>query len=58
MVLWYDDARRKGLSKEKYKRYCNGAFQQSYCIADIYKDETVKVIIQEKRKIWGIEEVI
>ena len=40
--------------KEKYKRYANQYFQQSFCMAKLYGDEQVKEIIRENKELWNI----
>ena len=40
--------------KKEYKMYCNLFFRQSSSIAEFYRDEEVKEMIKEKRKLWDI----
>ena len=41
--------------KEKYRVLCNRFFDQSYCLVEFYRQQSVQPFIKDKRKIWNLE---
>ena len=44
--------------KEEYRVLCNQFFDQAYCLAEFYKQQSICSLIKEKRIIWNLKKIV